>query len=128
MDGWSAPGNWKDLSVGSVTATIRKYDDENTITVTVGPVNKKAVITDSKGYLNQKEVDGVQGLLYYKNINDINNGLFANYNEDRIVFYQKQWFATDFVSYFIPYESNTKSLGIPGTTEVEFENIVWSNT
>lgn len=56
MDGWSAPGNWKDLSVGSVTATIRKYDDENTITVTVGPVNKKAVIIDSKGYLNQKEV------------------------------------------------------------------------
>ena len=56
MDGYSTTGNWKDLAVGSVTAIIRKYDDENTISVTVGPVGKKAVIPDSKGYLNQKEV------------------------------------------------------------------------
>ena len=56
MDGYSTTGNWKDLAVGSVTAIVRKFDDENTISVTVGPVGKKAIIPDNKGYLNRKEV------------------------------------------------------------------------
>lgn len=56
MDNYQGAGNWKDLVLGSATASIRKYDDENTLTITIGPLRKKAVITDSINALRGESV------------------------------------------------------------------------
>ena len=56
MDGYQNHGQWKDLVVGSATTSIQKYDGENTIVVTAGPIKKKAVIIDSEGKMKGKEV------------------------------------------------------------------------
>jgi hypothetical protein len=51
MDGYTFHGSWRDLDICCGTAMIRKYDDETTITVTVGTIHKTATITDTAGYL-----------------------------------------------------------------------------
>ena len=56
MDGHSNTGGWKDLVVGSVTTSIQKYDDEDTILITAGPTKKKAIIVDSEGKMKGREV------------------------------------------------------------------------
>ena len=56
MNGYSHKGQWKNLVVGSVTTSIRKYDDEDKIVVTVGPIKKKAIIVDSRGRMKGREV------------------------------------------------------------------------
>jgi hypothetical protein len=56
MDGYTFHGSWRDLDICCGTAMIRKYDDETTITVTVGTIHKTATIKDTAGYLQGKSV------------------------------------------------------------------------
>jgi hypothetical protein len=56
MDGYTFHGSWRDLDICCGTAMIRKYDDETTITVTVGIIHKTATIKDTAGYLQGKSV------------------------------------------------------------------------
>jgi hypothetical protein len=117
MDGWTYSGAWKDLNIGCATASIRKYDDSKTITFTVGTIHKTATLVDSNGVLNGKSVSAyfhvlsnilsraniqakeVNGNFFFKDINTINDGKFASYNDDRIVFYADNWAGTDFTGY-----------------------------
>ena len=41
----------------------------------------------------------VDGNLYFKKLSDLSSGVYANYNDDRIVFYKDDWTGTDFVAY-----------------------------
>ncbi|KAG9036517.1 hypothetical protein FS837_001652 [Tulasnella sp. UAMH 9824] len=126
MDNYQGTGKWKELVLGSATASIRKYDDENTLTITVGPLRKKAVITDSINALRGESVD-VQGLLHFKDVNAIASGAYASYNDDRIVFYQNTSNSTDFTAFFVPFEGLPKKLGIQTASTKEFSSITWSN-
>ena len=133
MDGHSNTGGWKDLVVGSVTTSIQKYDDEDTILITAGPIKKKAIIVDSEGKMKGREVgmyfshtsttkhypfksplaqkiDNVQGLLHFKDINAITNGVYASYNDDRIVFYESSYNSKDFVAYVRPFHFFNNSM------------------
>ncbi|KAG8911493.1 hypothetical protein FRC01_005687, partial [Tulasnella sp. 417] len=127
MDGYESSGNWKDLVLGSSTASIRKWDDDDTLEISIGPLRKKAIIRDSKGVLDGQSV-AVQGNIHFKDINTISNGLFASYNDDRIVFYQSSFNSTDFTAFFVPFESSPNKLGIASSRTTEFSGITWSNT
>ncbi|KIO28042.1 hypothetical protein M407DRAFT_185604 [Tulasnella calospora MUT 4182] len=127
MDGWETTGDWKNLEIGSATASVRKYDDTKTMTISVGPIKKKATITDSNNVLSGESVD-VHGNLWFKDINTVSTGAYASYNNDRIVFYQSSWSSTDFTAYFIPFESSSNTLGVTAAKTTEFSGITWSNT
>jgi hypothetical protein len=111
---------------GSATASIKKFSDAKELTISVGPVKKKAVITDSAGALRGKPIE-LRGVLHFKNIDDVNNGQYAHYNNDRIVFYKHTQTSADSIASFIPFESAAK-LGIESANTVIFTGITWSDT
>jgi len=125
MDGWTYSGAWKDLNIGCATASIRKYDDSKTITFTVGTIHKTATLVDSNGVLNGKSVK-VNGNFFFKDINTINDGKFASYNDDRIVFYADNWAGTDFTGYFIPFEYSVEELGIKSNSTAIISGVSWA--
>jgi hypothetical protein len=127
MDGYTATGTWKDLVIGSATASIRKYDDETTMTVDVKVIKKQGTITDSQGVLKDQSVT-VQGNLFFKDISQVSQGYYASYNNDRIVFYQSTYNSTDFTAYFVPFESSSTQLGIASSSTAEFSTITWTDT
>lgn len=43
----------------------------------------------------------VKGNLFFKNIRTLAKGVYASYNNDRIVFYENDYSGKDFVAYFI---------------------------
>ncbi|KAJ7762884.1 hypothetical protein B0H14DRAFT_3895582 [Mycena olivaceomarginata] len=125
MDGYTYQGSWSDLDICSATAMIRKYDDETTITVTVGTIHKTATITDTAGYLQGTSVD-VKGNLYFKDLATLGNGTSASWNDDRVVFYNDNWPGTDFTAYFIPFKYSTNTLGIKDADTSIFTNVAWA--
>jgi hypothetical protein len=51
----------------------------------------------------------VNGTFYYKNINLVKSGIYANYNDDRIVFYNSDYTGRDFTG-FVCLSSSYPSL------------------
>jgi hypothetical protein len=118
MDGYIGIGNWKPLKMNTSPAVIKKYNDSRTITFDVQQTDvPTATITDSKDVLKSKAVGAyfnafsnifscadiqakdVVGTFYYKAINDVHLGTFANYNNDRVVFHQYDYAGTDFTGF-----------------------------
>jgi hypothetical protein len=117
MDGYTSSGKWKDLNIGSATASIRKYDDSTKIKLTIDTIHKTATVTDSNNVLKDKSVRAylyapsnifpraniqakeVSGNFFFKDINTINDGKYASYNDDRIVFYKDDYLGRDFTGY-----------------------------
>ncbi|KAJ7890123.1 hypothetical protein B0H14DRAFT_3429184 [Mycena olivaceomarginata] len=125
MDGYTFHGSWRDLDICCGTAMIRKYDDETTITVTVGTIHKTATIKDTAGYLQGKSVD-VKGNLYFKDIAKLGDGIYASWNDDRVVFYYNDWVGTDFTAYFIPFKYSTNDLGFKDADTSIFNGVFWA--
>ncbi|KAJ7889537.1 hypothetical protein B0H14DRAFT_3429542 [Mycena olivaceomarginata] len=122
MDGYTFHGSWRDLDICCGTAMIRKYDDETTITVTVGTIHKTAIIKDTAGYLHGKSVD-VKGNLYFKDIAKLGDGIYASWND---VFYYNDWVGTDFTAYFIPFKYSTNDLGLKDADTSIFNGVSWA--
>ncbi|KAJ7362460.1 hypothetical protein DFH08DRAFT_950726 [Mycena albidolilacea] len=133
MDGYTYHGSWSDLDICCGTAMIRKYDDETTITVTVGTIHKTATIKDTSGYLHGKSVD-VKGNLYFKDLAKLGDGKYASWNDDRVVFYNNNMYSTDFTAYvriflklsFIPFKYSTNDLGIKDADTSIFTSVSWA--
>ncbi|KAF9257886.1 hypothetical protein L218DRAFT_948825 [Marasmius fiardii PR-910] len=96
-------GKWQNLALGSVTATVKKLDDQRTIYITVAPLGKKAQWQDKDKVTGKEALHGkavnVNGMLHFKDFNTVAKGHYANYNNDRIVFYENDWTGTDFVAF-----------------------------
>jgi hypothetical protein len=118
MDGYSSSGNWRDLKLSTSPAKVTK--DRNTQTIIVAIDQRDvptATITDSMNVLNDKVVGAyfhalgnifscadirakdVVGTFYYKEIGLVNTGKYANYNNDRIVFYSNDYSGDDFTGF-----------------------------
>ncbi|KAJ7826435.1 hypothetical protein B0H13DRAFT_2290513 [Mycena leptocephala] len=101
--GLTKKGDWKDLDIGCATAAISKPAGTAEITVTANSIHKKATIKcnsmDDATLIAQ--VIDVKGNLYFKDTSQIDTGVFANWNNDRVVFYSDNMYAKDFTAYFI---------------------------
>jgi len=120
MDGYSSDGNWNDLKIGSTTASITKRDDQEHIKCTFDTIHMSATITI--GYETLYGIlFNVSGNFFFKDINKIKDGVFASYNEDRVVFYSDNNYGTDFTGYFIPFEYSPDKLGISSANTTVFK-------
>ncbi|KAF9263143.1 hypothetical protein L218DRAFT_944679 [Marasmius fiardii PR-910] len=123
-------GRWQNLTLGYVTATITKIIDQRTLYLTVAPLRQKAQWQDKDKVTGKEPLHGkavsVNGILHYKHFNTVAKGRFANYNNDRIVFYEDDYTSTDFVAFFIPFEAWPGDLGVKANATVIYENIIWS--
>ncbi|KAF9263147.1 hypothetical protein L218DRAFT_944683 [Marasmius fiardii PR-910] len=103
MNNFQRSGKWQNLALGSVTATVKKLDDQRTIYITVAPLGKKAQWQDKDKVTGQEALHGkavnVNGMLHFKDFNTVAKGYYANYNNDRIVFYENDYTGTDFVAF-----------------------------
>ncbi|KAJ7842513.1 hypothetical protein B0H13DRAFT_2098677 [Mycena leptocephala] len=71
----------------------------------------------------------VPGYLHFKKFKTLKDGKYANYNNDRVVFYANDWTGTDFVG-FVPLEDAKDTLGIQSTkttTAVTFTDVKWES-
>ncbi|KAJ7745881.1 hypothetical protein DFH07DRAFT_942731 [Mycena maculata] len=133
MDGYQDEGNWFPLDICVATASVRKYDDESKITITIASINKTATITVPKGVLDHTPIE-VKGNLSFKRLNgnsqfdtgSLGNGKFASWNNDRVVFYFDDLNSKDFTAYFIPLEFSEKTLGITTDKTYIFEDVTWA--
>ncbi|KAF9263146.1 hypothetical protein L218DRAFT_944682 [Marasmius fiardii PR-910] len=132
MNNFQRSGKWQNLALGSVTATVKKLDDQRTIYITVAPLGKKAQWQDKDKVTGKEALHGkavnVNGMLHFKDFNTVAKGYYANYNNDRIVFYENDYTGTDFVAFFIPFESWPRNLEVQASSTAIYENISWSST
>ncbi|KAJ7840634.1 hypothetical protein B0H13DRAFT_1910651 [Mycena leptocephala] len=112
-------GKWQDLDICYATAMIRKYDDDTPITVAVKSLNNStATIEDKSIEFFAREI-GWSHRIQTK----LGDGICANWNNDRVVFYHDDVWTTDFN--FIPFEYSTKKkLGIEAADTVVFDKTV----
>ncbi|KAJ7854248.1 hypothetical protein B0H13DRAFT_1903762, partial [Mycena leptocephala] len=104
-------GKWQDLDICYATAMIRKYDDDTPITVAVKSLNNSTATIEDKRERSHR----IQTKL--------GDGICANWNNDRVVFYHDDVWTTDFN--FIPFEYSTKKkLGIEAADTVVFDKTV----
>ncbi|KAF8637483.1 hypothetical protein AX16_010811 [Volvariella volvacea WC 439] len=125
MNNYSSTGSWVKLILGSSIATVEKGSRDPTITLYADAIKKKAIWNAGSTQFQPKGFT-VDGNLYFKDYSKLSNAIYANYNNDRIVFYQDDWTGKDFIAYFIPLESSVETLGIPGETQT-FTNVSWVN-
>ncbi|KAF9254553.1 hypothetical protein L218DRAFT_1009557, partial [Marasmius fiardii PR-910] len=132
MNNYQRSGKWQNLALGSVTATVKKLDDQRTIYITVVPLGKKAQWQDKDRVTGQEALHGkavnVNGMLHFKDFNTVTKGYYANYNNDRIVFYENDYTSRDFVAFFIPFESWPRNLEVQASSTAIYQNISWSST
>ncbi|KAF8998931.1 hypothetical protein BDQ17DRAFT_1410877 [Cyathus striatus] len=128
MDGWSATSKWKPLTLGSVNATIYKKGDTKQFALTASTIHKTATVPNSENGLHSTQVQ-VDGILHFKDINTLSSGTYANYNDDRVIFYANDTYAKDFVAFFIPYEYSVYKLGYKPDqkpTALTFTKVSWA--
>ncbi|KAJ7044430.1 hypothetical protein C8F04DRAFT_643694 [Mycena alexandri] len=127
-NGLTKKGDWSNLDIGCATAVITKSAHESTIKVTARSIHKKATIplssTDDASLIAQA-ID-VKGNLYFKDTSTIDTGIFANWNNDRVVFYHDNEYSTDFMAYFIPFESCTGELGVQVADTKILKDVKWT--
>jgi hypothetical protein len=123
MNHYSSEGNWGELKMNTASASVKKDKDKRTITLIIDQNHITATITDKNNVLKgikfgayfhtlsnifsradipAKDVDGT---FYYTDINDVKNGIYANYNNDRIVFYSNDYSGKDFTGYVCLFSS-----------------------
>ncbi|KAJ7722707.1 hypothetical protein B0H16DRAFT_1599978 [Mycena metata] len=127
-NGLTKKGDWSNLDIGCATAVITKSANASTITVKARSIHKKATIqlssTDDASLIAQA-ID-VKGNLYFKDTSTIDTGIFANWNNDRVVFYHDNDYSTDFTAYFIPFESSKGELGVQVADTKILKDVKWT--
>jgi hypothetical protein len=119
MNGYTNSGKWADLNLNTSPATVKKYNDKQTITVefNINPKHVTGTVTIPNDVLKGETVGAyfhvlsniftcadiqakdVKGTFFYKDINLVKDGVSANYNNDRIVFYKDDYLAKDFTGF-----------------------------
>jgi hypothetical protein len=119
MNHYSSQGIWDEFKMNTASASVKKDKDKRTITVVIDQSPIKATITDKNNVLKGTkfgayfhalniftrtniQAKDVEGTIYYKAIEDIKDGIYANYNNDRIVFYSNDYSGKDFTAYVCP--------------------------
>ncbi|KAJ7655521.1 hypothetical protein B0H17DRAFT_1338044 [Mycena rosella] len=126
MDGYTFHGTWSNLDTVTATTVFTKFGDSQKIFVASGDLPEKATITLPDNVLDGVNYgDGVRGKLVYRKETDLTLGIQANYNSDRVVFYNNDWNATDFTAYFIPFEIDQTNLGIP-SSQTQILPVAWT--
>ncbi|KAJ7480583.1 hypothetical protein FB451DRAFT_1365067 [Mycena latifolia] len=123
-------GSWITLKTAWCYTTIEKQAYSRTVTVTLASVDKVATWDAGSASFNPSSFR-VQGHLHYKRFNKLKDAKFANYNNDRVVFYENDYTGRDFVAFFIPREDATETLGIESTNAtpaLTFTNVAWVDT
>jgi hypothetical protein len=128
---YSHVGKWKTLIYGnSAAATIQKShpdsDDSNesdTLILDAFPIEYVAKLTflpslrvASSAEFLRNEYPAVKGDLFYKDLKSIVKSTWANFNNDRIIFYDGDFSSKDFNGFFVPCDSLDKigkSIGLP---------------
>ncbi|KAJ7894242.1 hypothetical protein B0H14DRAFT_2683697 [Mycena olivaceomarginata] len=131
------------------TTTIKKSSNSRTVTMTLTSVDKVATwdagstnfspssfgvysslihsFRSKSDYMTAAEV---AGYLHYKRLGKLKDAIYANYNNDRVVFYENDWSGKDFVG-FVPLEDAKETLGIASTRSTPaatFTNVKWVDT
>jgi hypothetical protein len=119
MDGYINSGKWGDLNLNTSPAAVKKYNDKQTIIVSfnINPKHVTVTVPVPNNILHGEDVGAyfqalsntftrtdihtkdVTGTFFYKDINLMKDGTFANYNNDRIVFYNSDYLAKDFTGF-----------------------------
>jgi len=123
MDKYSHSGRWQTLAVMKVSATITKGAGSTTLNISVPTVGKSATVTVS-GTLQNRSID-VNGTMHIKNLSTFTSGVYASYNDDRIIFYQSSYSSTDFTAYFIPSDASATNLGVTSNSTTELNPVSW---
>ncbi|KAK7045059.1 hypothetical protein R3P38DRAFT_3347267 [Favolaschia claudopus] len=130
MGNLTSTGTWITLKSASCYTTIEKKSNSRTVTATLTSVDKVAS-WDAGSTSFTPNAFKVNGYLHYKRLNKLNDAKYANYNNDRIVFYENDWTGRDFVGFFIPMEDAAETLGIQSTRStpaLTFQNVTWKDT
>ncbi|KAF8637473.1 hypothetical protein AX16_010801 [Volvariella volvacea WC 439] len=91
-------GSWVKLIRGSSIATVEKESRNATITLYADAIKKKATWYSGTALFQPKGFT-VDGNIYFKDFSKLPNAKYANYNGDRIVFYENDWTGRDFVAF-----------------------------
>ncbi|CAA7263077.1 unnamed protein product [Cyclocybe aegerita] len=109
-------GIWTTLVQGSAQAMIKKASDENTVTLTVPAIGKKATFE-----LNTDQSIKTWGEISYKRLSELTTPAgscsFVDFNPDRLLLFPKMQ-SPDFTAVFIPSEALARPDAL-GATSVE---------
>ncbi|CAA7263073.1 unnamed protein product [Cyclocybe aegerita] len=118
-------GTWTKLVQGSAHAKLKKYSDEDTVTLTVPAIGKQATF-ELKG---DQSIPETWGEISFKHLSELStpsgSRSFVDFSPDRLLFFPKQQNA-DFTAVFIPSEALARPDAL-GTTSVETQTVVWSD-
>ncbi|KAJ7676934.1 hypothetical protein DFH06DRAFT_1466283 [Mycena polygramma] len=127
MENHRGSGNWIGREVTSSFTRIEKKANSRVVTATIA---SDVVGTWDAGSTHfSPNAFVVTGHTHYKGLRNLRNAKYANYNNDRVVFYENDWTGRDFVGFFIPMEEGAETLGIQSTKTtpaVTFTNVNWS--
>jgi len=129
MADYTSTGNWVTFKSASCYAVIKKETGNSTVTMTLDSLDYKAS-WDAGSTTFSPSSFSVPGYLHFKKFKTLKDGKYANYNNDRVVFYANDWTGTDFVGFFIPLEDAKDTLGIQSTkttTAVTFTDVKWES-
>jgi hypothetical protein len=118
MGNHTSTGSWVTLKSASCYTTIKKSSNSRTVTMTLTSVDKVATwdagstnfspssfgaysslihsFRSKSDYMTAAEVNGY---LHYKRLGKLKDAIYANYNNDRVVFYENDWSGKDFVGF-----------------------------
>jgi len=126
MNGHEGNGTWKSLSIASATASVKKELTSGVVTLDVPSLHRRATFSVAGSGVANRSL-GVYGMVFFKNINTLNNGLVVNYSSDRLVFYKDAFLARDFTAYFIPFEDGDRGVqNLELNNEREFSPVAWA--
>ncbi|KAJ7304821.1 hypothetical protein DFH08DRAFT_902858 [Mycena albidolilacea] len=130
MGNHTSTGSWVTLKSASCYTTIKKSSNSRTVTMTLTSVDKVATWDAGSTNFSPSSFE-VNGYLHYKRLGKLKDAIYANYNNDRVVFYENDWSGKDFVGFFIPLEDAKETLGITSTRSTPaatFTNVKWVDT
>ncbi|KAJ7894239.1 hypothetical protein B0H14DRAFT_2683681 [Mycena olivaceomarginata] len=120
MGNHTSTGSWVTLKSASCYTTIKKSSNSRTVTMTLTSVDKVATWDVGSTNFIPSSFE-VAGYLHYKRLGKLKDAIYANYNNDRVVFYENDWSGKDLL----------ETLGITSTRSTPaatFTNVKWVDT
>jgi len=131
MNGHAHAGQWGFSSANSlVEAHLKKGPMSTTMTLDISNAIKKvATMTTVDADLIVSSLSDISGRFHYGSWDNISNGTYVSYTNDRLVFYHDDKYGSPtFTGYFIPNgrSDSPTILGIQGSTELTLSGTVWT--
>jgi len=119
-------GDWKQQTYSRDSATVEKAAGSAHVSITCKVLHKKGEFNaDHSSFNILRDSIKVNGLLYLKDIDEIDSAHYARWCTDHVVFYDNDYIGKDFSGFFFPLESD-------GTTKIGseydklFKGVKWS--